>query len=89
MSASRDRAEPSPIYEVRVKGHLGPRLLAAFPALQAERDGSETLLKGPLEDQAALHGVLVQIERLGIELLGVRRLTGSPEKPPGAAEASP
>ena len=46
----------------------------AFPALQAGREGSDTILKGPLEDQAALHGILVQIERLGIELLEVRRL---------------
>jgi len=33
---------------------------------------------GPLEDQAALHGILVQIERLGIELLEVRRLPALP-----------
>ena len=66
--------EPSPIYEVRLRGHLGQTLLGAFPALQAEREGSDTVLKGPVEDQAALYGVLVQIQRLGIELLEVRRV---------------
>jgi hypothetical protein len=69
---------PSPIYEIRVRGHLSPTLLGAFPALQAGREDSDTILIGPLEDQAALHGILVQIERLGIELLEVRRLPALP-----------
>ena len=68
----------TPIYEIRVRGHLSQTLLGAFPALQAGREGSDTILKGPLEDQAALHGILVQIERLGIELLEVRRLPALP-----------
>jgi hypothetical protein len=66
------------IYEIRVRGHLSPTLLGAFPAFQAGRENSDTILIGPLEDQAALHGILVQIERLGIELLEVRRLPALP-----------
>jgi hypothetical protein len=62
------------IYEIRVRGFLSPTLLGAFPALQSESEGSDTILKGPLGDQAALYGILVQIERLGLELLEVRRL---------------
>jgi len=78
VSDRQHPAEPSPIYEIRVRGHLSQTLLGAFPALQAGREGSDTILKGPLEDQAALHGILVQIERLGIELLEVRRLPALP-----------
>jgi len=52
---------------------LGPTLLGAFPTLHAEWRGRDTVLRGLLPDQAALHGVLAQIERLGLELLEVRR----------------
>jgi monoterpene epsilon-lactone hydrolase len=62
------------IYEIRVRGHLGPTVLRGFAALQAETDGEDTVLVGPLRDQAALHGVLAQIEGLGLGLLEVRRL---------------
>jgi hypothetical protein len=60
-------------YEIRVRGHLGATLLQAFPTLRAARDGGETVLSGPLPDQAALHGVLAEIAALGLELLELRR----------------
>ncbi len=60
-------------YEIRVRGLLGRTLLGAFPGLRARADGTETVLSGPLADQAALHGVLGQIEALGLELLELRR----------------
>ncbi|HEX9352335.1 MAG TPA: hypothetical protein VF933_00735 [Streptosporangiaceae bacterium] len=64
----------SPVcYEIRVRGLLGRTLLGAFPGLRARADGTETVLSGPLADQAALHGVLDQIEALGLELLELRR----------------
>ncbi len=59
-------------YEIRVQGALSDALLGAFPGLTAEVRGGETVLSGAL-DQAALHGVLDQIEALGIDLLEVRR----------------
>ena len=61
-------------YEIRVRGRLGRTIRAAFPALRAPIQGEDTLLTGALPDQAALHGVLTQIEALGLELLEVRRL---------------
>ena len=61
-------------YEIRLRGHLGATMLRAFPALHAEIDDGDTLLRGPLADQSALHGVLSQIEALGLELLELRRL---------------
>jgi hypothetical protein len=42
--------------------------------------GQDTLLRGAVADQAALHGVLAQIEALGLELLEVRRLSYEPKR---------
>jgi hypothetical protein len=60
-------------YEIRVRGKLGEMLLGAFPGLHAQAKGAETVLSGALPDQAALHGVLAQIEALGLQLLELRR----------------
>jgi hypothetical protein len=60
-------------YEFRIRGLLGDTLLGAFPGLHAEVQGGETVLAGSLPDQAAMHGVLAQIEQLGLELLDVHR----------------
>ena len=62
-------------YEFRVRGHLGPTMLQAFPDFDAEVSGNWTLLRGTVADQAALHGVLGQIASLRLELLEVRQLT--------------
>ncbi|HUD79511.1 MAG TPA: hypothetical protein VMR00_16800 [Streptosporangiaceae bacterium] len=58
----------------RINGHLGVTLLSAFPALAWKRQGSETVLTGTL-DRAGLHGVLAEIEALGLDLLEVRQIT--------------
>ena len=69
------RPDPPPQrYQIRVRGRLGPTMCAAFPVLQARTDGDQTVLTGMLADQAALYGVLAEIEALGLELLDVRRL---------------
>jgi hypothetical protein len=60
-------------YEIRVRGQLGGMLLEAFPDLRAQAHGKETMLTGPLADQAALYGLLARVEALGLELLEVRR----------------
>jgi 2-hydroxychromene-2-carboxylate isomerase len=62
-------------YEIRIAGELSNSLLGAFPHFDRELCGHETVLAGALPDQAALHGVLAQIEALGLELLDVRRLS--------------
>ena len=61
-------------YEICVGGHLGDTIRCAFPGLQARARGGATVLSGVLADQAALYGVLAQIEALGLELIEVRRL---------------
>ena len=63
----------SPGYAIRVRGILGERLLSAFPDFHAVTDRGDTLLLGHVPDQSALHGVLGQIESLGLELVEVRR----------------
>ncbi len=59
-------------YEIRVSGHLGETMRAAFPEMRARIDGTDTILTGPLPDQAAVFGVLAAIESLGLELREVR-----------------
>lgn len=60
------------IYHIRVRGHLSPEWSEWLDGLAIERrpDG-DTLLYGPLEDQAALHGLLAKIRNLGLPLLSV------------------
>jgi epsilon-lactone hydrolase len=62
------------LYQIRVNGHLGPTLLAAFPTLAPRQDGTDTVLTGLLPDAAALYGVLAEIEALGLDLLEVRKI---------------
>jgi len=57
-----------------VRGHLGETFLSAFDTFQAAHEDGSTLLTGVLPDRSALHGVLAQIEALGLELLEVRRI---------------
>jgi hypothetical protein len=62
-------------YEICVRGHLGETMRVAFPAMQAQRRGRDTVLTGALPDQSALYGMLAEIEALGLELIEVRRLS--------------
>jgi len=61
-------------YEIRVRGALGGLLLSAFPGLRWRVQDGDTVLSGALPDQAALFGMLMQIESLGLELVEVRCL---------------
>jgi hypothetical protein len=63
-------------YEIRVRGHLGARMLRAFPALAAQTRGGDTLLTGCLPDQAAVYGLIARLEALGLELVEFHRLPG-------------
>jgi hypothetical protein len=66
--------EPSElmIYQIRVTGHLGSEWIDWFDGLTITReDNGETLLSGPVVDQAALHGLLRKVRDLGLPLLAV------------------
>jgi hypothetical protein len=59
-------------YRIRVQGHLDPRWQQRFEGLRIEKqEAGATLLSGTLPDQAALHGMLLQIIRLGLTLLSL------------------
>ena len=62
------------IYEIHIKGRMSAQLLAAFEGMDATVQSVETVLRGPVVDQAALHGLLDRIQALGLELVEVRRL---------------
>ena len=61
-----------PYYEIRLKGHLEARWVQWFDGLAITlEDNGNTLLSGPLADQAALHGILKKVRDLGLTLLSV------------------
>jgi hypothetical protein len=68
-------------YEIRIKGRLSDSLLAAFEGLTASEEPAETVLHGPVQNQAALHRLLDRIRSLGLELVEVRRLPRGPDEP--------
>jgi hypothetical protein len=73
----------SDIYQIRIKGHLGSQWSDWFDGLtiKLEEDGN-TLLSGPVVDDAALHGLLKRVRDLGMPLISVNRVK------PGQADAS-
>jgi hypothetical protein len=61
-------------YVIRVKGHLDERRMHWFEGLEISLDpNGETILSGPVIDQAALHGILNRIRDLGLLLVLVQR----------------
>jgi hypothetical protein len=63
------------VYEIRVQGRLGADWSSWFDGLTVQNlPNGETLLRGPVADQAALHGILVRIRNLGLPLVSVQRV---------------
>ena len=66
------------VYQIRIKGHLDPGWTDWFGGLAVTpTEGGETLLTGPVVDQAALHGLLRKVRDLGMPLISAIRV-----KPP-------
>ena len=58
------------VYQIRVKGHLGRQWTNWFEGLTITlEDNGDTILTGPVVDQAALHGLLRKVRDLGIPLI--------------------
>jgi hypothetical protein len=69
-------------YAIRIQGHLDDRWAAWFGGLTLTRaDNGDTLLTGPVVDQAALYGLLKKVRDLGMPLVSVNRVK------PGQADA--
>jgi hypothetical protein len=67
-------AVPSSYFEIRVAGVLPPEALLDFDRLTASVEPVETVVHGPLQDQAALQGLLARLETFGVQVIEVRRL---------------
>jgi hypothetical protein len=68
------------VYQIRLKGHLSPHWAGWFEELTITlAENGETLLTGPVADQAALHGLLKKVRDLGAPLLSVNRVEPADE----------
>jgi hypothetical protein len=70
------------IYQIRINGHLGREWTDWFEGLTItlEEDG-DTLLTGPVVDQAALHGLLKKVRDLGLPLISVIQVQSNETHP--------
>jgi hypothetical protein len=80
--------DESGLYEIRIKGHLDDRWSDWFGGLTItlEKDGN-TLLTGPVVDQAALHGLLKKVRDLGMPLVSVSPVEPGPSTTLGTGQA--
>jgi hypothetical protein len=63
------------VYQIRLKGHLGRQWTDWFDGLTITlEDNGDTLLTGPVADQAALHGLLKKVRDLGLTLLSLNQV---------------
>ena len=63
-------------YEFVLRGEIGDRFGLAFEGMRLERAQGNTVLTGAVLDQAHLHGVIEQIQELGLELVSVNPAKG-------------
>jgi hypothetical protein len=64
-----DKLDQPIVYQIRVKGHLGRQWTDWFEGMTITLEEGDTLLTGPVVDQAALHGLLRKVRDLGIPLI--------------------
>ena len=71
LDTKTDPRQPT-IYQIRLRGHLGSQWTDWFGGLTVTlEDNGETLLTGPVVDQAALHGLIKKVRDLGMPLVSV------------------
>jgi hypothetical protein len=82
-SPGREAGQPM-VYQIRIKGHLGGQWKNWFEGLTITlEENGETLLTGPVVDQAALFGLLRKVRDLGLPLVAVNHV--KPEQTDGPA----
>jgi hypothetical protein len=62
------------LYEIHVRGPLPDDVLEELGRLRVSAETPRTVLRGPVRDQAALLGVLLRLQNIGVELVEVRQL---------------
>ena len=73
------------IYQIRIRSHLGPQWTDWFEGLAITlEDNGDTLLTGPVVDQAALHGLLRKVRDAGLPLLSMMRVGPEQNEAPDA-----
>ena len=76
-------------YEIRVAGHLPRQWADWFEGLTISLEESgDTLLTGPVSDQAALHGLLKKVRDLGLSLVSVSPVEPEPPSTPEPDQAA-
>jgi hypothetical protein len=84
-SSSTGRPHEPGWYEIRLQGRLDQRWAAWFDGMTVTPDvDGTTVLRGPVVDQAALHGLLARLRDLGLPLLSVGQVDPGPEHAPGS-----
>ncbi|MFR0354986.1 hypothetical protein [Streptomyces sediminimaris] len=61
-------------YEIRVDGHMSETLAKAFPELEHVLMSGQTVLYGPVVDEAHLYGLLARLQSLGLHIREMRQL---------------
>jgi hypothetical protein len=65
-------------YRIKLKGRLDPKWSDWFEQMAMSTENDQTVLTGPVADQAALHGLLIRIRDLNLTLLTVERIEPNP-----------
>jgi hypothetical protein len=86
LDPQADSGQPM-AYQIRIRGHLGSRWADWFEGLTITLDGGDTLITGPVVDQAALHGLLKRVRDLGMPLVSVSPVEPGPPTTVGTGRA--
>ncbi len=83
--------DPIRHYEIRVEGRLAPRWSASFDGLTIDTDATDgtTAIRGPVIDQAALHGLLHKLRDVGLTLVSLTELPNDTATEPPAHTNQP
>jgi hypothetical protein len=86
LDPQADSSQPM-AYQIRITGQLGSRWADWFEGLTITLDGGDTLITGPVVDQAALHGLLKRVRDLGMPLVSVSPVELDPPTTLGTGQA--
>jgi|BarGraNGADG00312_2_1021985.scaffolds.fasta_scaffold95097_2 hypothetical protein len=86
LDPNADSGQPT-VYQIRITGQLDSRWADWFEGMTITLDGDDTLITGPVVDQAALHGLLKRVRDLGMPLVSVSPVESGPPSTLGTGQA--